>query len=370
MGEDSIVEAPPRPSAMVGESPEMEALPSPVTESLEPQTLPPAAVPKLPESEAPSSEPVSASVGLEPPLSAMVAESVELEVSPPSETVAEPAESEGSQPTPAPITDEPEPPSAAEPQADLRARVLAQFEQWLDQTLADEPPPRGMPENLLTEAIAIASGQQTAPESDLYTLFASLTTLTGEIRLQGRAFKQLSDLLAPLSGTPALLEQLHEAQLESAASIQALAEPLDEDDGPPVEFKQVCGVMIDLYDRLQRGLQTCDEGIASLQSRRKTGWLHRLLGQVDALEKAILSVQAIREASALTLARLQASLQEWGIQRLGRIGEEFDPDRMTAVDVRPDNAVPPGTVLLVNRSGYAINGTVKATAQVTVSKGV
>jgi molecular chaperone GrpE (heat shock protein) len=41
---------------------------------------------------------------------------------------------------------------------------------------------------------------------------------------------------------------------------------------------------------------------------------------------------------------------------------------MSAVDVRTDPDVPPGTVLVVQRSGYAVNGVVKAIAQVTVSK--
>ena len=41
---------------------------------------------------------------------------------------------------------------------------------------------------------------------------------------------------------------------------------------------------------------------------------------------------------------------------------------MTAIDVRTDDQAEPGTVLVVNRSGYALNGEIKATAQVTVSK--
>ena len=41
---------------------------------------------------------------------------------------------------------------------------------------------------------------------------------------------------------------------------------------------------------------------------------------------------------------------------------------MTAIEVRADDQAEPGIVLAVNRSGYALNGVVKATAQVTVSK--
>ena len=171
-------------------------------------------------------------------------------------------------PAPEVPTEFPPPP---EDYSELRARLLAQFEQWLDQTLGEQPAPRGLPENLLTEAMAEVSGQQTsgqsAQETDLFTLFSSLTALTGEIRLQGCAFKQLSDLLAPVAQLPPLLAQMLQAQSESAHLIETVAQQT-RPEASHVQFKQVCEVMIDLYDRLQRGLLTCDEGIQSLQSRR------------------------------------------------------------------------------------------------------
>jgi hypothetical protein len=248
------------------------------------------------------------------------------------------------------------------PPDDLRARLLARFEHWLDQTLAGEPPPRGVPDYLLDQATATVSSDAPAGETDLYTLFSSLTALTGEIRLQGRAFKQLTDLLTPLVETPTTLARL-EAAVDSAFSEKT-------SDDPGVSHDQVCAVMIDLFDRLQRGLQTCDNGIQSLTARAGDGgWLRRLLQNPADDSAAVASVQAIRDASALTLARLSAALQEWGVQRIGQTGEPFDPNRMSAVDVRTVDDVPPGTVLLVQRSGYAVNGIVKAIAQVTVSKG-
>jgi molecular chaperone GrpE (heat shock protein) len=252
--------------------------------------------------------------------------------------------------------------------SELRAQLMAQFEKWLDQALLDEPAPRGLPEQILDEAIASVTEEQTAPEADLYTLFSAMTGLTGEIKLQGRSFKQLSDLLSPLSETPALLAQLREAQLQSDRSIQALLESQKEQEEEPVQFKQVCDVMIDLYDRLRRGLNTCDQAIRSLQSRPKPGWVRRLFSAPDAVEQATRTVQGMREAGALTLARLEAALQEWGVRRIGAVGDPFDPARMTAIEARATREVKPGTVLVVQRSGYSLNGVLKATAQVTVSK--
>jgi hypothetical protein len=255
------------------------------------------------------------------------------------------------------VMPEPTESETSDPQAEIRVQMMARFEQWLDQTLAGEPLPRGVPEHLLNEAIATAAGNQPAVETDLYTLFSALTALTGEIRLQGRAFKQLTDLLSPLAETPATLARLEQAIDDTGNT-----------NDPGVSIDQVCAVMIDLYDRLQRGLQTCDEGIRSLTTRTKRGWLRRLFQNPASAPPEIASVQAIRDASSLTLARLQAAMQEWGVQRIGKSGEPFDPDCMTAVDVRAIDHVPPGTVLVVQRSGYAVNGFVKAAAQVTVSK--
>ena len=255
------------------------------------------------------------------------------------------------------------------PGDDLRARMMNQFEKWLDQMLVEEPPPRGLPEELLAHAAAQVSGESPSVETDLYTLFSALTNLTGEIRLQGRAFKQLADLLAPLAQTPTLLTQLHHAQHESIQLLQQLTTDASaRDENPPVEFKQICDVMIDLYDRLARGLQTCNDGAAALSVESTNGWMRRLTGESARATTAIQSVQAIRDAAGLTLARLSAAIADWGIHRIGKAGEPFDPEKMSAVDVRTDSTSQPGTVLVVNRSGYALNGVLKATALVTVSK--
>lgn len=264
---------------------------------------------------------------------------------------------------------EPVEPVAPASRAGLKAQLMSQFESWLDQMLLEEPPPRGIPEQFLTEAEANTAEDGTSQAVDLYTLFSGLTGLTGEIGLQGRAFKQLSELLAPLSETPAILAQLREAQEQSADSIQSLLEAQNsEPEEEPIPFKQVCEVMIDLYDRLQRGLQTCDEGIRSLQAPTKTGLLQRLVSPSVPSDRAIPAVKGIREAAAMTLGRLGAALQEWGVQRIGNIGESFDPDRMTAIEARSTGDVEPGRILVVNRSGYALNGVLKSTAQVTVSQ--
>src|ERR1019366_5830383 len=58
-----------------------------------------------------------------------------------------------------------------------------------DAALAREDAPRGIPEELL-------KGDETGAEDatvDCYRMWAALTALTQEVKLQGRTFKQLSD---------------------------------------------------------------------------------------------------------------------------------------------------------------------------------
>ncbi len=266
------------------------------------------------------------------------------------------------------LTDEPASPTDEPAPANLRATLLAQFERWLDETLDAQSPPPGLPDDLL-DPTPPDNDDEAADDRDcdLYTLFSALTALTGEIGLQGRAFKQLTTTLAPLAQTPELLAALEESQRASEAAIlDAIAQPAD--DEPAVAMDTLCEVMIDLADRLSRGLQVSAQAIETLRADQRRGLLWRLAGGRAFSDQTVRTAQALRDASLLTLARLQAAMQDWGIQRIGEVGETFDPQRMSVVDVRATNDQPPGVVVEVVRSGYSLNGILKAVARVAVSK--
>ena len=256
--------------------------------------------------------------------------------------------------------------------SDVRQRLVAQFEQWLDRMAAGEPVPEGLPADLIAE---VQAGSSAAPalESDLYTLFSALTTLSGEIRLQGRAFKQLTDALAPLSQLPGRFERVEAAQASVAEELSAAnAETEDVADqmGLP-SAKEVLEVVFDLYDRLDRGLRTFDANIDSLkQESERAGLMRRLLGGKALAGGLLASAAAIREGYQLTLSRLDNALRQWGVQRIGAVGEMFDPAKMNVIEVQPDPAMPDGAVLEVFRSGYLLHGNLLATAQVKVCRNI
>jgi molecular chaperone GrpE len=251
---------------------------------------------------------------------------------------------------------------------ELRRQLVEQFEQWVDRMLDGEPPPQGLPDELLASVQELTGGQANLPEQgcDLYTLFAALTTLSGEIRLQGRAFKQVTESLTPLADLPGQLEQIQSAQSESADLLTRMQQQEEEASVMP-SSKEVLGVLFDLYDRLQRGLRTLDTGIESLRSRSGGGWLARLGGAESRVQQAITATEGMRDVQRLLLSRLEAALHQWGIERIGEAGDLFDPQVMTAVEVQSSDQ-PDGTVLEIYRSGYALHGEVLATAQVKVAK--
>ncbi len=268
---------------------------------------------------------------------------------------------------PEPVTE----PAAGSPLTpEVRGRLLAQFEQWLDRLVGGEPLPEGLPEELMGEARAAVDGQAPPPhrECDLYALFAGLTRLTGEIKLQGRAFKQLCDALAPLGEMPRRLERLESASVDCAEELSRLTAASVKPESALPAAKDALHVVFDLIDRMERGLRTFDAGMASVRASVCGGLLWRLSGGAKHLQGALTAAAALREGYELTLSRLQAAMQQWGIDRVGRAGDIFDPRWMTAADVQATDEVPPGTVLEVYRSGYAIHGQALATAQVKVAK--
>lgn len=245
----------------------------------------------------------------------------------------------------------------------VRARLMDQFARWVDRMLAGEPAPEGLAEALLDEA------RHVDPSDDLYSTVSALTTLSGEVRLQGRAFKQLADALAPLAQTPERLEALAEAQRESARQIESLLEDraaaTDQTaDLPPVG--QALSVLFDLRERLDRGLRDFERSAGALKSNASGGW-RRLLGR-PSLASISAALEALRTGYQLTLSRVDAALHQWGIEPLAKPGDRFDPTTMNAVDIEQTSGAEDGAVLEVYQSGYAVHGRVLATARVKVAR--
>ena len=65
--------------------------------------------------------------------------------------------------------------------------------------------------------------------------------------------------------------------------------------------------------------------------------------------------------------QMEGILARQGVERIGALGERFDPQRHEAIAVRPANDLPDRTVVEVVRSGFARNGNVLRPAEVIVA---
>jgi molecular chaperone GrpE len=240
-----------------------------------------------------------------------------------------------------------------------REQMVRNFAAWLDRALEEEKPPEGLTPDLLSalrNGEPLPSLEETHSAdlgSDLYSLWAAMTTLTQEVRVQGRLFKQLSERL--IEGT----------QSQSTPAAEAGGGPEAARSAQP--RKQEIDVLIDLRDRMERGIAAAREGAAELGPARLPR-LARWLGGDAYARHAQEILSAVSHGYSLTLDRLDEVLVACGVDRIASLNRIFDPQRMTAIDIDETAAVPEGTVVEVYRDGYEWSGMIYRTAQVKVAR--
>jgi molecular chaperone GrpE len=238
-----------------------------------------------------------------------------------------------------------------------RAEILNRFERWLDDVLSSEEPPNGIEADIL-EAIRADDPQSDGRSQvdDSYTLWAAMTALTHEVKLQGRAFKELSNTIAAQMSRAA--DDLRDASREREREIQRDTERRTR--------RETLGALIDLRDRLSRGLETVRAAQSENAGSDPWRWLTRVFsksGETAMTEK----LAALTKGYDLGLERLDQTLDELNAREIRCEGQPFDPRRMNAIDREESSAVPEGTVLEVYRSGYEWSGEVFRPAQVKVA---
>jgi len=255
-----------------------------------------------------------------------------------------------------------------------RERIIRGFETWLDSAMADEQPPQGLTAELLA---ALANGEPLPPLEgaqpdgggcDLYSLWAAMTALTQEVRLQGRTFKQLNETLS--RSAQRLEASAAEASRggEDATAEQARIQQPEARQPRKQEIHLPLNVLLDLRDRVERGGSTARNAAEELTPKRLPR-LARWLGvgaKYAGHTQEILA--ALSHGYSLTLDSLDEALVGSGVSRIASQGQIFDPQCMTAVDIEETGSVPEGTVVEVYRNGYEWNGEVYRTAQVKVAR--
>jgi molecular chaperone GrpE len=125
--------------------------------------------------------------------------------------------------------------------------------------------------------------------------------------------------------------------------------------------------LADVCDRLRRGFDLTRERPDEHASRGS--WLARLRARVAPPAAGVEeTVDALREAYRLTLARIEETLERHGVVAIEAQGARFDPRCMQAVQMERTAHVAEGTVVAVIRAGYLWEDEVLRTAQVSVAR--
>jgi molecular chaperone GrpE len=241
-----------------------------------------------------------------------------------------------------------------------RKEILSRFTELLDRALAAEEPPSGIDKELLS---AVMGSREEENDCDSYALWAAMTTLTQEVKLQGRSFKELSEAVGaqPSRVGEEIRTALYEQGRERERELQRATEYRCR--------KEALGFLIDLRDRMERGLEAVRAGEAEIARHGEAGWLARWLAPRGPRpgDPTAVMLSALTKGYELSIERLDQVLGELNAQEIRCQGEVFDPKRMNAIDREESHAAPEGTVLEVYRSGYEWNGEVFRPAQVKVA---
>jgi molecular chaperone GrpE len=129
-------------------------------------------------------------------------------------------------------------------------------------------------------------------------------------------------------------------------------------------------VQADFVNYRRRMSQEQAEGRIAAQSTL----LSQLLPVLDDLGRALEAAPAElvshpwTQGLFLVRRRLTALLDQLGVRQIGSAGEAFDPRRHEAVTTEARADTPEGTILHVDRPGYAVGGRVIRPAQVSVAR--
>jgi FKBP-type peptidyl-prolyl cis-trans isomerase len=240
-----------------------------------------------------------------------------------------------------------------------RDQILRRFEALLDSALASEAPPSGIDGEILSSVMAGAEDgtEDERRRCDSFALWAAMTALTQEIKLQGRAFQELDRTLA--AQMQKMAEELGAVSAERDRTLQREAERRYR--------KEALSALIDLRDRLGRGRESVRAREVEMAATGRSGWWGRVFGK-QAGEPAADAVAALIRGYELGIERLDQTLNEFNAREIRCQGESFDPRRMNAIESEESAGVPGDTVLEVYRSGYEWNGEVFRPAQVKVSR--
>jgi molecular chaperone GrpE len=124
--------------------------------------------------------------------------------------------------------------------------------------------------------------------------------------------------------------------------------------------------LADLDNYRKRSVREVERRVAESRDALLRDWLEA----VDSVERALRMgpENPCFEGMRAVFDQMEAILARQGVQRIGSIGERFDPGRHEAVAVVPSTDVPDRAIVEVARSGFALDDRVLRPAEVVVAR--
>jgi hypothetical protein len=132
-------------------------------------------------------------------------------------------------------------------------------------------------------------------------------------------------------------------------------------------LKDIVDALIDIQDRLTRGLDTARHCLGHHQGNSVAGWMSRL--RPRPARRQTEAVQALIKGYSLARDRVDGALRQIGVRPVECADAAFDPACMKAVDIDETAQAPEGMVLEVYRTGYWWDDAVHRPAEVRVARG-
>lgn len=216
--------------------------------------------------------------------------------------------------------------------ADAKERLIEEFRTCLD----DWDPADG----------SVSESEGDGPAVDLALLFAELSVLRNEVRVEARQFKTALDDMRAL--TEMLSEQNRRLTRDLARAREA------EGTAQRQTERRLLLDILDVRDRIASAIGAF--------SAYRPGLLSRLAPTETRL------VRGLGEGIALTLGRLDDALTERRVRPIEAVGARLDPNTMRVIGTDVDKTRAAGEVLSEARRGYTRDDELLRLADVIVNK--
>ena len=183
-------------------------------------------------------------------------------------------------------------------------------------------------------------------QADLFSLFAELTALKNEVRLESRQVKTvLDEFKAVFTTLDANQKQLNEALERARTALQEQRRTL---------LRPLLLELLELRDRLEAGLHAVQNYRPS-----RLSWFHKR-------DRALLA--AVEQGQEISLRRLEQLLHAQHVVPLETPVRRLDPHTMRAAEIDPRDDVDNGIVTAELRKGFDWEDELLRVAEVKVNR--